>query len=132
MRLDPPGRLTLLHVMLVVTAIVAACDKSPASPTDPADPPATGLSGAYIVKIALISMDPASIDVPVGARVTFVNNDPNFPHHMGSACSELDAVGRLDPRQSGETAPFTASKTCNYYDRLQPDNPLRHGKIVVR
>jgi len=48
-----------------------------------------------------------------------------------AACSEVDAVGRLEPQQSGKTAAFGSAKTCSYYDRLYPENPLRHGTIIV-
>lgn len=120
----------MVRAALLTTAILAACGTSPASPSDPTAP--SGGATAYVVKIALIGIDPSSIEVPVGARVTFVNKDQNFPHHMASACPELDAVGRLEPGQSGETAPFTNAKTCKFYDRLSPGNPLRTGKIVVR
>lgn len=126
MKNNSPGR-SALRALIVVTTLVAACHTSPASPSDSTEPPSR-----YVVKIALVGMDPVSIEVPVGAAVTFVNNDKHFPHHMGSACSEFDALGRLEPSQSGDTDPFTASKTCSYYDRLYPENPLRHGKIVVR
>ena len=77
-------------------------------------------------------MDPVSIQVPVGVQVTFINKDPNFAHDMTSAaCPEVDAVGRLEPQQSGKTAAFGSAKTCSYYDRLYPENPLRHGTIIV-
>jgi hypothetical protein len=120
------GRLAPGSVLLAMV-ILPACQDSPASPSNSTAPPT-----AYTVKVALVGMDPYSLEVPVGARVTFINNDDNFPHHFASACSEVDGVGRLEPRQSGQTAPFTTSKTCSYYDRLYPENPLRQGKIVVR
>ncbi len=108
-------------------ALLAALASTAVSPSG-----ASCLAAAYRVRIALVGMDPFSIEVPVGARVTFVNDDPNFTHHMASACEEIDAVGPLKPQESGDTTPFTKAKTCSYYDRLSPGNPLRHGKIVVR
>lgn len=130
MHVNARRRALLLAAMLAM-AILPACNASPASPSDSSNPP-TDSPSAYRVTIALIGIDPLSIEVPVGARVTFVNNDPNFAHHMASACSEVDAVGLLQPGQSGQTAPFNGAKTCDYYDRLAPANPLRHGTIVVR
>ena len=83
--------------------------------------------------IALVGMNPLSLEVPVGARVTFVNQDSNFPHRMAApGCSEIDGVGLLQPGQSGQTAPILNPKTCNYYDQLYPENPLRQGKIIIR
>jgi plastocyanin len=104
----------------------------PTGATLPASQPEAAAEKAYVVRIALVGMDPFAIEIPVGSRVTFVNNDANFAHDMTSGCKEVDAVGRLEPEQSGQTAPFTTAKTCTYYDRLQPENPLRRGKITVR
>lgn len=122
-----PSRRAVLLVALITTVTLPACATSPTAPSDSGAPP-TG----YRVTIAVVYLDPPSLEVPVGARVTFVNNDDNFPHHMASACSEIDAIGLLQPRQSGQTAPFANPKTCNYYDRLHPQNPLRQGRIIVR
>ena len=121
-----PLRWAVLLIALIATVTLPACEASPNAPSDSGAPP-TG----YRVTIAQIFLNPASLDVPVGARVAFVNNDDNFPHHMASACSEVDAVGLLQSRQSGQTAPFANPKTCSYYDRLQPANPLRQGRIIV-
>jgi hypothetical protein len=116
---------------VLMTVGFSACETAPSAPSE-----SSGSSGGpptqYRVTIALIGLDPATIEVPQGARVTFLNSDDNFPHHMTSSCSEVDAVGLLQPRQWGETSPFSGSKTCSYYDRLYPENPLRQGKIVVR
>jgi plastocyanin len=105
---------------MVAASILAATSLGPGAVTD------------YRVRIAAVGMDPFSIEVPIGARVTFVNNDPHFAHDMTSACSEVDAVGRLEPGESGQTAAFTKSQTCNYSDRLHQNTPLRRGTIVVR
>lgn len=126
MHLDSAGR-TLLRVALVATAMAAPWQISPASPSQAAGP-----TKIYRVRIALIGLDPYSIEVPVDARVTFLNDDSNFPHEMTSACPEVDAVGRLQPGESGQTGPFKTPKTCSFHDRLNPGNPLRHGTIVVR
>jgi hypothetical protein len=136
MNANSSDRAALRAVLLAMT-ILAGCgtSTSPASPSQPADPPAPTPpppATAYRVTIALVGMDPVSIDVPVGARVTFINKDPNFAHYMASACPEIDAVGRLEPQQSGDTSVFAESKTCKYNDRLSPENPLRMGTIVVR
>jgi hypothetical protein len=122
-----PLRWSVLLVALITTVTLPACETSPIAPSDSGAPP-TG----YRVTIAVVFLDPPSLEVPVAARVTFVNNDDNFPHHMESACSEINAIGLLQPRQSGQTAPFANSKTCSYYDRLHPENPLRQGRIIVR
>ena len=86
----------------------------------------------YRVRIALVTMSPSSIEVPVGSRVTFVNDDAHRPHDMTSACPEIDGIGRLEPGMAGRTAIFTSPKVCTYHDRLQPTNPFRRGRIVVR
>ena len=138
-----PLRCAMLLVAVLAAAMLPACQTSPGSPskTDPpptptpAPPPAptpTPAPTQYQVSISLIGLDPFLLDVPVGARVTFVNNDRNFSHHLASPCPEIDAVGLLQWGQSGLTAPFMSAKTCSYYDRLSPENPLRQGRITVR
>jgi hypothetical protein len=121
-----PLRGAVLLVALIATVILPACATSPTAPSDSGPPPTP-----YRVTIALIYLDPALLEVPVGARVLFVNNDQNFPHHM-AGCPELDAIGLLQSGKSGQTAPFANPKTCNYYDRLHPHNPFRQGRIIVR
>lgn len=121
-----PRRCAMLVVVLLATVVLPACETSPASPSE-----SFGTSTSYRVTIALIGLDPSSLEVPVGARVMFVNNDTNFPHHM-AGCPEIDAVGLLKSGQSGQTEPFASAKTCNYHDRLYPENPLRQGRIIVR
>ncbi len=88
--------------------------------------------GDHRVAIVLVGLDPFTIEVPVGSRVTFVNKDAHFAHDIASSCPEVDAVGRLEPGQSGRTGIFTSAKTCRYYDRLHANTPLRRGMIVVR
>jgi plastocyanin len=122
-----PLRWAVLLVALMTTVTLPACAPSPTAPSESAASP-TG----YRVTIAVVALAPATLEVPVGARVMFLNNDDNFPHHMASACSEIDAVGLLQPRQSGQTAPFANPKTCHYYDRLHPANIFRQGQIIVR
>jgi plastocyanin len=116
----------LLAAAVLATAVAATCDARAASPA------VCAAHSAYRVTIALVGMDPFSIQVPVGARVTFVNKDRNFPHQMTSECKEVDAAGRLEPGQSADTEPFTKPGTCEYCDSLNPENPLRRGKIIVR
>jgi thiol-disulfide isomerase/thioredoxin/plastocyanin len=107
--------------------------QGPGQAARPAGPQArTAAAADYRVTIALVGMDPFSIEVPVGSRVTFVNKDARFPHDMTSDCPEFDAIGRLAPGSSGQTAIFTGPKTCAYHDRLQPDSPLRRGRVVIR
>ncbi len=133
------SRRARLRTVLFAATIWAACGSSTSPPAAPSpDPPATpsptptAPATGYRVTIALVGMDPVTLQVPVGKRVTFINKDPSFAHHMASACSEIDAVGRLEPQQSGDTSVFASAKTCGYYDRLSPENPLRKGTIVVR
>ena len=149
----PLRRAMLLVALLLAAAIPPACGTSPDAPSK-SDPPPTPTPGPaltpaptlppaptptpspaptqYLVTIAIVGLDPFTLEVPVGARVTFLSRDVNFSHYFASVCPEIDAVGLLQFGQSGQTAPFTSSKTCSYYDRLYPENPLRQGKIVVR
>jgi hypothetical protein len=136
------ARCGLLVVAVFAAAILQGCETSPATPSTSGPPPTPTPSPApapiptpaptqYQVTIALIALDPFVLDVPVGVRVTFRNNDPSSAHHFASSCPEIDSVGLLQFQQSGQTAPFTSSKSCGYYDLLSPENILRQGRINV-
>ena len=117
---------------LVVLALLsaAACKKSPAGP----DPPVT----TYVITITAAGVSPKNIDVPLGARVQFKNED-NRPHYMHSDphpdqtdCPELNQVGYLSPTQVRETGNLVTARVCGYHDHdLFMNNALK-GTITIK
>jgi plastocyanin len=89
------------------------------------------------VTITANGVDPASITVPVGTRVTFVNSDA-IPHDIAGGpdpfhpdCRQIDAVGFLTPGQSRQTDPLPDARTCEYHDHGF-HSPLFNGRIVIQ
>ena len=89
------------------------------------------------MSITAAGVSPREITVPVGGRVTFVNND-NIPHDVAGGpdpahpdCREIDAVGFLTPGQSRQTAVLPTARTCDYHDHGF-HSTLFNGRIVIR
>lgn len=110
---------------------------SPSTPATPSSPAATG-DPATTITIASTGVSPKEIQVAVGGRVTFVNNDNAFheiqsdPHPLHTDCPEINAVGALGPGASRQTAAFVSARTCGYHDHGQATNTALQGRIVVR
>ena len=105
---------------------------SPTSPTPPSSPATTITIGSDG------RVSPSTLTVPVGSRVTFVNNhsrvhDMNSdPHPEHTDCRELNAVASLQPGQSRQTDNLTVAKTCTYHDHQDPENAGLRGTIRIQ
>jgi plastocyanin len=114
---------------------------TPTTPATPAPTPApTGSPAAGNVTITISSggVTPNQVEVPVGGRVTFVNNDSAFhemtsdPHPIHTDCPEINQVGALSPGTTRQTAAFTRARTCGFHDHGQENNTSLQGQIVIR
>lgn len=123
-----------VSVWLLVTC--AGCStETPVTPTDaPAPSPDPS---ANTVTITPAGASPLSIQIQVGERVLFVNDD-TVVHEMASdlhpshlACPAMNQVGYLEPGQSRETGNFVTPGTCTYHDHLDALNPGLLGSIVI-
>ncbi len=116
---------------ILVSMVVAACGGA-SSPSAPSS------AGARTITITATGVSPASLTVPAGARVTFVNNDTrrhdmtSDPHPDHTDCPEINVAGALQPGQSRETGNLVAVRTCGYHDHEQPTNNALRGRIVVQ
>jgi plastocyanin len=90
-----------------------------------------------VVTITPSGVDPKELRVPVGARVTFVNNNSRAhdiesdPHPFHTDCPAINAVGFVRPGESKQTGIFEVERTCGYHDHLQDANRALRGTIVV-
>jgi plastocyanin len=81
---------------------------------------------------------PKVIQIPVGGRVTFVNQDPQVheifsdPHPEHTDCPPINDVGVLAPGETRTTGVFTVARTCGYHDHGMPTNTLFQGTIVIQ
>lgn len=131
--------------VLFVALALGACGggSSPSSPSPPSVTPAPGPSpspaaGGATVTITSAGVSPKQVEIAVGSRVTFVNQDgvtheiDSNPHPVHTDCPPINEVDVLGPGQSRQTGVFTAARTCGYHDHGQPTNPALQGTIVVR
>jgi len=127
--------------LLLLALAVSSCGGGGSGPTSPAptptpatQPPAAGPT----VTITAAGVSPKQIEIAVGARVTFVNNDTAFhemasdPHPVHTDCPPMNEVGAVTPGQSRQTGPFLTARTCGFHDHGQPTNPALQGTIVIR
>jgi plastocyanin len=126
----------------VLVLLAPACGGGGASsPTTPVSPPPTtqpASPSAATVTITSAGVSPQQVEIPVGGRVTFTNNDSGFhemysnPHPIHTDCPPMNDVGPLSPGQSRQTGAFTVARTCGYHDHGQPTNAALQGTIVIK
>ena len=118
-----------LTTVLLFALSAAACDgDSPTAPTGPS---------TNVVTISATGASPLTIQIRVGERVRFVNND-SVNHEMSSdlhpshlRCPAINAVGFLSVGQGRETGNFVTPQTCTYHDHLDDQNPSLNGTIII-
>ena len=128
--------------MLAAVACGGGGGGSPSTPTSTPTPPApaspVATDPATTITITAAGVSPKEIQVAVGGRVTFVNNDSAFhemssdPHPIHTDCPEINSVGALGPGTTRQTAAFTRARTCGFHDHGQENNTALQGRIVVR
>ena len=128
---------------LVCAAVVGlgACGGSSSSTgsSGPSTTPSTTLApGGPTITITSAGVSPKQIEIAVGSRVVFVNND-SVPHEMSSdphptheQCPPVNEVSALPPGQSRQTGVFNTPRTCGYHDHGQSTNTSLQGTIVIR
>ncbi len=129
MRIPMPVRI------LALTIGVAACGGGGGgTPTAPSGPPTV----TNTITITAQGANPRNIQIAVGTRVTFVNQDSRAhnmtsdPHPEHTQCPELNQVGLLAPGQSRESGNLTTARTCGFHDHDNPGVTNLTGTITVR
>ena len=122
----------------LVALVLAACGGSGGGYGAP-DPPAAAPSApaAFTVTITAAGASPLELRVPVGSRVTFVNQD-NRTHQMMSAphpthtdCPAINEVGTIDRGATKVTGTFAVQKDCGFHDNLRDGDTTLRGLILV-
>jgi plastocyanin len=136
------GRRFALGALLLAAAACGGGGSSPSTPSTPSTPAPTASPVAAdpstTITITSAGVSPKQIQVAVGGRVTFVNNDTAFhemasdPHPIHTDCPEINQVGALGPGTSRQTAAFTRARTCGFHDHGQENNTSLQGQIVIR
>ncbi len=134
--------LGLVALGLAVAGAVAigACGSGSSSPSSPSSPtptatPPPGGAATFVIIAGIVS--PKQVEINVGQRVAFVNNDTSAheiasnPHPVHTDCPPINEVGGLAPATARLTGAFTISRTCGFHDHGQPDNTNLQGTIII-
>lgn len=118
-----------------VYLLLTACGSWGKSPTAPETPPP---SPGPTVTITGAGVTPSAIEIPVGGRLTIVNNDAvshdmgSDPHPSHEDCPALNRIGMLTPGQSRTSGNLVEAGTCGMHDHLRPLDSSLHLRITVR
>jgi plastocyanin len=120
-----------IALALGCAAAFVTCGKD--SPSEPSGPPVVTTT----VTLTAAGANPKNIQITVGSRVTFINNDTRShnmvsdPHPEHNDCPEINQVGLLAPGQTRETGNLVQVRTCGFHDH-DNDPPAFRGQIVIR
>ena len=139
-----PVRAGLWVLALVLAAAGAltsgACGSGSSSPSTPSSPVPTATpppGGAATITIVAGVANPKQVEINVGQRVAFVNNDTvahemaSNPHPVHTDCPPINEVGGLAPGTARLTGAFTVARTCGYHDHGMPTNASLQGTIII-
>ncbi|HKY21383.1 MAG TPA: hypothetical protein VJM31_09205 [Vicinamibacterales bacterium] len=125
-------------ISLLLLGIVLSLSIGCAWFTRQASPSAgTGPAGATLTIGADGAIAPKTVTIRPGQVVQFVNKDSkehlmfSNPHPVHSDCRPINAVGKLLPGESRNTANFEDVKTCAFHDHSDARNTALHGSITV-
>jgi len=132
--MQPTGNLRRAAVLTAVLA-ASACGSGSSSATAP-----TLVTAVQTTTITITSagVSPNNIEVAVGARVLFINNDSRShnmtsdPHPEHTDCPPINSVGFLQAGQQLTTGNLTIARTCKYHDHDDPSNTKLQGQIVIK
>ena len=103
---------TALAASFTLAAALAGCGGG--------DSPSTPSPNEPTVTISATGVTPTQVRIPVGGRVSFVNNDIR-PHAMSSDpitthtdCPAINDVGTLTPGQKRSTGTLDVARTCGF------------------
>jgi len=123
-----------LTVAVTMAMAIGCGGGSSSSSTSPSPDPVPSMT----VIIAKGAVSPQTITVPVGAQVTFVNNDTqdheiaSDPHPEHTDCPPINDVGYLTPGQSRQTGNLVVARSCGYHDHINFENKALQGTIIIQ
>ena len=98
----------------------------------------TAPSTSTTITISNNSVCPQNITVPRGTQVTFVNNDTvahemnSDPHPEHTDCTEINAVGHIEPGQTRRTDNLNNARRCGFHDHLRDQVQSLKGSITIQ
>jgi plastocyanin len=136
--LSPTRALALAMFVAFLTALAAgACGGGGGSstPSAPGTNPPSG--GTLTVTISAAGVSPRSLQVPLGGRVTFVNNDTRThqimsdPNPLHNDCPSINEIATIGPGQTRQTASLDVRRTCGYHDHMNPTETALQGALMI-
>lgn len=130
-------------VTAAVAVSVAACGGGGGDTTPTAPTPGGGGAGGGASTSATITIEangrvnPSSVTITQGGRVTFVNSHTrnhdmsSDPHPTHTDCPEIGQVGFLAPGQSRTSGNFNTVRTCGFHDHDSPGDTGLQGRIII-
>jgi plastocyanin len=121
-------------VILLVVLAAPGCGGSD-SPAAPSGPPPVATT---TITITSSGANPLNIEVALGSRVRFVNNDSRAhnmasdPHPIHTDCPAINQVGLLLPGQMRETGNLVEVRTCGFHDHDNPTVASLNGSITIK
>jgi plastocyanin len=129
---------TCIAAAAVAAACLAGCGGSDSTaPSTNGSGGGGGSTNTTTITVTANGVSPASVTVPLGSRVTFVNNDSqphtmdSDPHPEHTTCPEIN-VGFIAAGASGTTQNLTTARTCTFHDHNQPSNNALKGTIRIQ
>ena len=137
--LSPYRALALAMFVAFLTALAAgACGGGGSSPSTPSAPGTNPPSGGNVtVTISAAGVSPKTLQVPMGGRVTFVNNDTRThqimsdPNPLHNDCPSINAIATIDPGQTRQTGSLDVRRTCGYHDHMNPSETALQGGLMI-
>jgi plastocyanin len=134
--------MTRLGAVAVVVMAAAACggggDSTPTGPTPGGGGSGGGASTSATVTIeANGRVNPSTVTITQGGRVTFVNNHTrdhdmsSDPHPTHTDCPEMGQVGFLATGQSRTSGNVNTVRTCGFHDHNAPGDTGLQGRITI-
>jgi plastocyanin len=122
---------------IVGLILSVSCGSTPAAPSNGGSN--TGGSTSNTITITAAGVSPKTIQITLGSRVLFINNDTR-PHNMATnphpehtdCDNPLKTVGFLTPGQRRETENFVIARTCGFHDHDNSDDTSLQGSITAR
>lgn len=136
--LSPTRTLALAMFLAFLTALAAGACGGGSSPSNPSAPATTQPSaGSLTVTITSTGVSPRSLQVPMGGRVTFVNNDTRThqfmsdPNPLHNDCPAINEVATIGPGQTRQTGSLDVRRTCGYHDHMNPSETALQGGLMI-
>lgn len=122
--------------VVLLTSWSCGSSESPSGPSGPpSGPPPVATT---TITITSSGASPLNIEVALGSRVRFVNNDTRAhnmasdPHPIHTDCPAINQVGLLLPGQMRETGNLVEARTCGFHDHDNPTVASLNGSITIR